>query len=192
MIETFHIRDAYPSDARFLAECILAGMHFWDFEGGLDDEMSLIINGITECEKRTDTLYTHTRTRVAEVDGTPVAALLSYPGELYKDLRDRTFRVYWPSFFTEHANDDLETDPGEYYLDSLAVLPAFRGHGIGKAMIDDGIQRGIAQGFTRIALVADAEMPHLVSLYKSIGFTPAEHRHAFGTDYLRMIYLKKD
>ena len=191
MLETLHIRDAYPSDAPFLAECIMAGMHFWDFDDIMNDDMSDILDSITECETRTDTLYTHSRTRVAEVDGTPVAALLSYPGALYKGLRVRTFREFWPAFFVEHAGDDPETDPGEYYLDSLAVLPAFRHQGIGKAMLEDGIRRGIEEGFTRIALVADSTMPHLVSLYESLGFTPAEHRHAFGTDFLRMLYTVK-
>lgn len=191
MLETLHIRDAYPSDSPFLAECIMAGMHFLDFDDIMNDDLSDILDGITECETRMDTLYTHARTRVAEVDGTPVAALLSYPGTLYKELRDRTFREYWPAFFVEHAGDDPETDPGEYYLDSLAVLPAFRHQGIGKAMLEDGIRRGIEEGFTRIALVADSTMPHLVSLYESLGFTPAEHRHAFGTDFLRMIYTVK-
>ena len=84
-----------------------------------------------------------------------------------------------------------KSDPGEYYLDSLAVLPAFRHQGIGKAMLEDGIRRGIEEGFTQIALVADSSMPHLVSLYESLGFTPAEHRHAFGTDFLRMLYTVK-
>jgi len=37
-------------------------------------------------------------------------------------------------------------------------------------------------------LVADSEYDHLIRLYESIGFVPAEHRHAFGTDFLRMIY----
>lgn len=191
MIGDLHIRDGRPSDAHFLAECIMAGMHMYDFEEVLNDDLTDILGRLTSCEAHTDTLYSHARTRVAEVDGTPVAALLSYPGALYRELRDRTFREYWPAYFTEHAKDDPETDPGEYYLDSLAVLPAFRLKGIGKAMLEDGIRRGIEEGFTRIALVADSGMPHLVSLYESMGFTPAEHRHAFGTDFLRMLYTVK-
>ena len=188
MLEDLHIRDARPSDAPFLAECIMAGMHFWDFNEFMNEDLSDILEGITECEARTDTLYSHASTRVAEVDGTPVAALLSYPGALYRELRDRTFMEYWPAYFTEHANDDPETEPGEYYLDSLAVLPAFRRQGIGQALVEDGIRRGIEEGFTRIALVADAGMPHLVSLYESIGFSQAEHRYAFGTDFQRMVF----
>ena len=72
MMENLHIRDARPSDAPFLAECIMAGMHFWDFDDIMNDDLSDILDGITECETRTDTLYTHARTRVAEVDGAPL------------------------------------------------------------------------------------------------------------------------
>ena len=71
------IRDARPADAPFLARCIAAGMHFYDFEeeasgaavhAGLDD----IIRRLTECETRDDLLYSYSRTRVAEVEGMAV------------------------------------------------------------------------------------------------------------------------
>ena len=184
----YHIRDGRPSDAPFLAKCIMAGMHMYDFEEALNDDMSVILERLSICEERTDTLYTHARTRVAEFDGTPVAALLSYPGELYKPLKEKTFRELWPGFFAQFASDDPETGPGEYYLDSLAVLPAFRHQGIGRALMKDGIWIGLSKGFNQIALVADSEMPHLVSLYESLGFVPEEHRHAFGTDFQRMVF----
>ncbi|MBO4475640.1 MAG: GNAT family N-acetyltransferase, partial [Bacteroidales bacterium] len=110
------------------------------------------------------------------------------PGELYNELRDKTLREYWPAFFTQFNNDESETDPGEYYLDSLAVHPSFRRMGIGRALLEDGIKIGLSEGFTQIALVADAEMPRLINLYASIGFVPADHRNVFGTDFLRMLY----
>ena len=50
------IRDALPSDAPFLAQCIMAGMHFYDFEGFMTDNLEDICDGITECEGRDDTL----------------------------------------------------------------------------------------------------------------------------------------
>ena len=184
--QAFSIRDARPSDAPFLADCILAGMHFADFDS--DNKADALLANLTQCEGREDTLYSYSRTRIAEVDGKPAGALLSYPGELYKTLRDRTFREFWPAFFTEFNTDETETDPGEYYLDSLAVHPEYRRMGIGRALLEDGIKIGLSQGFTQIALVADAGMPHLINLYASIGFVPADHRHVFGTDFLRMIY----
>lgn len=186
------IRDAVPSDVPFLAECIMAGFHISDFDKLLSDDLSDILESITECETREDTLYSSSKTRVAEIDGKQAGALLSYPGEYYMELRDKTFRQYWPGFFTEYPDSDPETDPGKYYLDSLAVHPDYRKQGIGRALLEDGIEKGLRLGFKKVTLVADAGYPHLIKLYESIGFVPTDHRHVFGTDFLRMVYTKPE
>lgn len=181
------IRDARPDDAPFLAKCIMAGMHFYDFETAIPEDTD-IYERLIECERREDLLYTYRYTRVAEMDGAPVGSLLSYPGEIYRELRHKTFSELWPDLTRMDAESEMETGPGEYYLDSLAVIPSFRRHGIGKALLLDGIRKGESLGYNRIALVADSDMPHLVRLYESIGFVPADHRQAFGVDFQRMIF----
>ena len=180
------IRDAAPSDAPFLAKCIMAGMHFYDFETDIPENRD-IYDRLIECEQREDLLYSYSRTRVAEVDGRVAGSLLSYRGELYKDLRHRTFTELWPEFFKMDQTSEQEADPGEYYLDTLAVLPEFRRHGIGRALIEDGIKKGQALGYSKITLVADHDMPHLVHLYESIGFRKADIRHVFGVEFQRMV-----
>ena len=187
MTDITTIRDARPEDAPFLAKCIMAGMHFYDF-GTISPEQSDIYEGLVDCEGRDDTLYTYRHTRIAEVSGISVGTLLSYPGEIYWELRDKTFRQYWPAFFAEHSEDDLETGPGEYYLDSLAVIPSFRGQGIGSALLRDGIRKGADLGYKFITLVADSDLPHLVRLYESVGFRPEGRRRAYGVDFQRMVY----
>lgn len=181
------IRDARPTDASFLAKCIMAGMHFYDFETDVP-EATDIYERLIECERREDLLYSYRRTRVAEIDGAPVGSLLSYPGEIYRELHRKTFREFWPELAQMDAESEMETGPGEYYLDSLAVVPSCRHHGIGKALLLDGIRKGESLGYDRITLVADSGMPHLVRLYGSIGFVPAGHRHVFGVDFQRMVY----
>ena len=184
------IRDARPDDAPFLAKCIMAGMHFYDFETDIPGE-SEIFERLIECERREDLLYSYRYTRVAEMNGTPVGSLLSYPGKIYREMRHKTFSELWPDLAQMDAESEMETGPGEYYLDSLAVVPSCRHHGIGKALLVDGIRKGESLRYDRIALVADSEMPHPVRLYESIGFVPADHRHAFGVDFQRMIYEVK-
>jgi len=184
------IRDARPTDAPFLAKCIMAGMHFYDFETDIPDD-SDIFERLIECERREDLLYTYRYTRVVEMDGTPVGSLLSYPGEIYREMRHKTFGELWPDLAQMDAESEMETGPGEYYLDTLAVVPSCRHHGIGKALLLDGIRKGESLGYDRVALVADSGMPHLVRLYESIGFVPADHRRAFGVDFQRMIYMTK-
>lgn len=182
------IRDARPSDAPFLAKCIMAGMHFYDFATPHPEDTE-IYNSLVDCERGTDLLYSHVRTRVAEVDGVAVGSLLSYPGDIYRDMLVKTFRKIWPGFFQRKEPSDQEADPGEYYLDSLAVVPEYRGRGIGRALMRDGIQKGISLGYDRITLVVDSDMPELAALYETVGFRPAEHRRAFGVDFLRMVYI---
>ncbi len=36
----------------------------------------------------------------------------------------------------------------------------------------------------------ESDMPKLISLYSSLGFNLADHRHAFGVDFQRMVYNK--
>ena len=57
-----------------------------------------------------------------------------------------------------------ETGPGEYYLDTLAVVPEYRHRGIGRALLEDGIRLGKSKGFDLITLVVDSDMPDLVRL----------------------------
>ena len=184
-------RDATPSDAPFLAKCIMAGMHFYDFENQIPSERD-IYDRLVECERREDLLYSYARTRIAEVDGSVAGSLLSYPGDIYREMRKKTFRELWPDFFKMDRSSEQEADPGEYYLDSLAVRPEFRGRGIGRALLDDGIRKGFALGYDRITLVADSDMPHLIRLYESIGFRKADIRHVFGVEFQRMVYKEDE
>ena len=119
------IRDARPSDAPFLAKCIMAGMHFYDFETDIPEEEDIFLR-LVESEGKDEWLYSYKNTRVAEVDGEIAGSLLSYPGNIYRDLRRKTFTELWPDLFRMESESDQETNPGEYYLDSLAVLPSFR------------------------------------------------------------------
>ena len=170
------IRDAQASDSPFLAQCILAGFHLYDFEseGPKDKKLYLLLN---ECIKREDLLYTFKFARIAEVDGAAAGALLSYPGELYRGLRHKTFVELWPDLLRLDAESEQETGPGEFYLDSLAVL-----------LIEDGIRKGIDLGYKQIGLVADVTMPHLIRLYESYGFVTEECRKVLGINFQRMVY----
>ena len=185
------IRDAVKEDAPFLALCMAAGMHFYDFGGNVaddfDGDIAELLARMTVCSMREDLLESYTRTRVAEIGGVAVGSLLSYPGEVYRALRHKTFTELWPELSYMEASSEMETDPGEYYLDTLAVHPDYRRQGIGLSLIRDGIARGRALGYRRIVIAADSDFPYLVRLYESAGFKPADHRHAFGVDYQRMM-----
>jgi len=181
------IRDAKPSDAKFLAKCVMAGMHFYDFETEIPKNKD-IYQRLVEGEQRDDILYTYINSRVAEEDGIVAGSVLAYPGDNYKDLRRRTFTELWPDLKAIDTDSEQETGPGEFYIDTLAVHPSFRGHGIAQALIKDAIQRGSELGYKKTALIVDPAMPHLIELYSKTGFSLADRRHVFGIDFQRMVY----
>ncbi|MBQ9470764.1 MAG: GNAT family N-acetyltransferase [Bacteroidales bacterium] len=182
------LRDATPADAPFLASCVMAAMHLHDFEQPMPSALLDLHRRLSNSQLRVDTLYTHAHSRIALANGQVAGSLLSYPGDIYRARRRATFERLWPQLMELEERSEQETDPGEYYLDSLAVLPAFRHGGVARALIADGIARGRGQGYARIALVVDASMPHLVDYYKGLGFGPLDRRRAFDTDFLRMGY----
>lgn len=162
-------------------------MHFYDFETE-NPPTHEFFDRLVRGEREKGWLYSYEYSHIAEVDGVVAGSLLSYPGDIYRELRHKTYAALWPELLPMETESEQETDPGEYYLDTLAVRPAFRHRGVARALLLDGIAQGQALGYTRIALVADAEYPHLLRLYASLGFHPAEHRHAFGVDFQRMIF----
>ena len=86
--------------------------------------------------------------------------------------------------------------PGEFYLDSMAILPEFRGKAyeyagstdrIGHILMLDGIEEGRRKGFPRISLIVDKAKPRLKTYYSALGFRPDGEILFFGHLYDRMI-----
>ena len=89
-----------------------------------------------------------------------------------------------------------ECEAGEYYLDSLAVHPDFRGRlfdyegvreKLGHILLLDGIHRGQALGYTRTSLIVDVDRPRLQHYYSQLGFRPVRDILFFGHHYTRMV-----
>lgn len=181
------IRDARPSDAPFLARIVLAGMHFYDFETEIPED-GVMFDRLTESEGSPGWLDSYEHCRIAEMDGMAVGAIQSFPGDEYRELRRKSFRAHWPQYMQMEAESDQEADPGEYFIDSLAVVPACRRQGIGRALLMDAIRKGAALGYRQVSITVDSDLPQLIRYYASLGFVPADHRRTFGVDFLRMLY----
>jgi predicted GNAT family N-acyltransferase len=75
-------------------------------------------------------------------------------------------------------------------LERFAVLPAFRGRGVGRALIAAAIEDAAASGARHFVLHAQA---HLESLYASFGFTrEGEVFDEAGIPHVRMVMVRGD
>ena len=67
-------------------------------------------------------------------------------------------------------NIEDETDASEVYLDSIAVLPEYRGLGIGKQLLLALKEMSHEKYGKDLGLLVDFENPDAERLYKSVGF----------------------
>ena len=136
-------------------------------------------------------LYSPDNTLIAELDGTPVGMLTAYDGARYHDMRLRTFAIIKEVLGLEFPDMEDETRPGEYYLDSAAVLPECRGKGVGTLLLRRGIAEGHHRGLTT-TLAVDPVNDKAQKLYESLGFRRNGDLFIFGHTYWRMEHPLND
>jgi len=173
-------RQATLDDATFIATVMMEAVGFPLMEKGEKPWE----HAIDIC-RRLDTLYTYKNAVVAEVDGKAVGGLISYPGKGYHDIKVHTFSLIKEFLSFDIDKMDDETCEGEYYLDSAAVLPNYRGQGIGRAIIKYGIEQAQERGLTPV-LACDPENKNAFNLYSSLGFKETGTLFIFGENYLKM------
>lgn len=182
-------RWATKADAPFIAWGVCCALHTHPSEKLLQ----YIANEV--CSREADILYSYRNALLALVEDRPVGLCLCYDGEGYHERRLRTFALFdqspvddtesdEPDMDLENAED--ETQAGEYYIDSLAVLPEFRGHGIARQLMLKQIEHGRSLGLPSTLLVDPANPPAL-RLYESLGFQYHSDCYAFGMIYTKMM-----
>lgn len=181
------LRDATLDDAPFIARVVLAGIDMIDIDEVLTDEQRAIYEHLIEICRMDDTLYSYLNTRIAEIDGNRVGALVAYDGARYASLRAKTFGLVQQTSDMDLSRNAMETVPGEFYLDSMAVLSDYRGLGIGKMLISDRMDYALRNGFQKATLLVDKDKPRLQRYYESDGFAFDEEMFVFGAWYNKMV-----
>lgn len=182
------IRPAELSDCLFVARGICMALHMDPTE----EELPLIAN---ICQ-REDVLYSYKNTLIAWEGDTPLGICLCYDGKGYHEIRLRTFALFQQmheALGEKEIEDDLdfehfedETCEGEYYIDSLAVMPEFRRRGIATQLLKAQINKGSQLGLPVATLLVDPDNPDAQKLYYNCGFKYREDVYAFGQIFWKL------
>lgn len=155
------VRPAKREDAATIAEAVCMAVGY--------DATSPLFPVFLELAGREVAQYSYRNALIAEVEGEIAGAIVSYDGAELKELREPIY-----SLLKEHLGEvphiEDETAAGEYYFDSLGVLPAFRGMSVGTALLNAAMERAFAEGHERVGLIVDYDNPDAERLYTSLGF----------------------
>ncbi len=167
-MENVVVISAKPEDAEFIAWIVAQGMHMNDVPSFLKKHGA-----------REDTLYSWKNTRLLRCEDKLAGGLISYDGATHEERRRNTWVM--PDGRLLGSGDVPETTTGEYYLDSLAFVPKFRGHGLWRVLFDDAVEMAKRAGFHRVALICDESYPKLAQRYASYGFKQEDTLMYFDT-----------
>lgn len=169
---TFEFRRATKEQSADIARLIMMAMtddccmYFCGDGYGLEDFYRMM----TKLVEREDSQYSFKNTFVA-MDGDKVVGIsVSYDGGKLHTLRKAFIESAKKYVGKDHTGMDDETQAGELYLDSLAVLPEYRRQGIARQLLLATKERAGSMGLPIVGLLVDKGNPIGEALYASLGF----------------------
>ena len=143
-----------------------------------------LLESITLIASNEETIYSYENTLVAEVDGKVVGAMCAYDGADYQKLKQPIIDALGSDCGFAKMK---ETEAGEFYLDSVGVLPEYRGRGIASRIIEAQCERAASLGHKVAGLIVDVDKPQVEALYSRLGFTYLDDKDFFGHAMRHMV-----
>jgi len=173
------IEEAKPVHAALIGSAVMAamGVEICEMLCGPEYPRRQLAEMFAELAAREDTQYSYRNTLVAtDDDGRAMGAIVCYDGARLEELRRPFLEAMKARFGVTFERLHDETDGGEFYLDSLAVLPEFRHRGVGEALLRAGVERARRAG-KPAGLLVDKENVGARRLYEKIGFRAVGERY---------------
>lgn len=174
------LRKATADDARFIAENVLRALH-------IEETDVRHIEHLAGISRREDTLYSWRNAVIALYDGIPAGLMIAYDGARYQQMRDVTFPMIRMYVGDDYSHMDDEAKPGEYYLDSLSVLPQYQRKGIASALIQEMLLMRHEAGIPLATIAVDPDNDTAYRLYTRNGFRHDGYITVFSTTYHRLV-----
>lgn len=169
---------ARQSDAKFIGAAVVEaiGSEIANGLAGENHSVADVIDLFAYLAAREDTQYSYLNTLVAvDDDGKVVGACVAYDGGRLHELRRPFFKAVTERLGIDLDNVEDECGPDEFYLDTLAVLPEYRGRGIASDLLRASIDRAAACG-KPAGLLVDKINPLARRLYERVGFRKVGER----------------
>ncbi|OCB78751.1 GNAT family N-acetyltransferase [Flavobacterium crassostreae] len=188
------IRKAVLSDAPALATCLLLAMDtiLYRFIGqeNYAQAEAFLLQFITQKNNQ----YSYQNCWVIQTESGVVAAANVYDGAQLVALRAPII-AYLKRHYHYSGVMEAETQPGEWYVDSLGVRVEAQGNGLGSQLLRFLIQKHVVDQQQTLGLLVDKANPEAKKLYLKLGFRiirptvlagkPMEHLQ-IGPDFINL------
>ena len=183
------IRLAHKKEARQIAELFMLA---WPVDEILESNAisyDQLHESITLIAASPETVYSYENTLVAEINDKVVGAMCAYDGADYQRLKQPIVDALGPDCGFAQLR---ETEAGEFYLDSVGVLPEYRGRGIASRLFEAQCERAASMGHKVAGLIVDVDKPQAEALYARLGFVYLDDKDFFGHSMKHMVKRLKN
>lgn len=104
--------------------------------------------------------------------------------EIYKSSEEDFKEKVIPMIKTKEAKSN------EYYVDSVAVYPKYRGRGIAGKLLEVAKIKSSTYGFDKMSLIVKPENKAAITLYKNHGYAVRGNLSLAGKKYISMVKSK--
>lgn len=190
-MDDFVIRNATKEDASYIAKAIMSavGDEITDSFAGEHHTREDVYQLFRSLARRDDSQYSYRNSIIAESHtGEVMGAAIGYDGAKLSELRVAFFQEAESSLgYQLEGQIADETSPDEYYLDTIAVTPEYRGRGVAMALIN-AIEKRATLISKPLGLLVDKTNRVARNLYKKVGFQYVDERPFAGEmmDHLQL------
>jgi ribosomal protein S18 acetylase RimI-like enzyme len=182
------IRKAKKHEANQVAEYLLLAMEGFVYTMIAEKNREKGIACLAHFCLQENNQYSYKNCWVVEFNGEIIAAANVYNGADLLILREPVIR-YIRENYNPIFNPGIETEAGEFYIDTFAVHPQFQGRGIGLKILQFLIQEYVINQKTTLGLLVESENVAAKKLYTQAGFQYVQKRE-FLTKVLDHLQIK--
>lgn len=185
----YTIRKANREEAKTIADLMFFAMKdiVFDFIGEQNEEKSKQF--LSELIAQENNQYSYQNSWILEFENQIAGSFTIYNGEQLDELRQPVLDLLKDKYNRViHPQD--ETEAGEYYIDTIAIFPEFRGKGFGNSILDYIIEEFANKKGLTLGLLVDFTNPKAKKLYESKGFKVVGEKQLMRENHEHMQYKK--
>jgi ribosomal protein S18 acetylase RimI-like enzyme len=182
------IRKAKKQEANQVAEFLLLAMDGFVYTMINEKNREKGIECLAHFCRQENNQYSYQNCWVVELNGEIIAAANVYNGAELLALREPVIH-YIRENYNPVFNPGIETEAGEFYIDTVAVHPSFQAKGIGLKILEFLIEEYVVNQKTPLGLLVESDNGAANKLYAKAGFRYVQKRE-FLTKVLDHLQIK--